>query len=135
MRPVGVSRKQYRDMVEVCKLFVGKTTLVYVEGEAVLSHSFSAHEEGYTAKSVVVSINDEGSYFVSTTTKCKDCDGPSSAYGDYVVRRFTGKRKRVYNDRNWKTGAPTGKFWMKPKWKVISQVESQRDVYAERMGY
>lgn len=136
-KPAKMSRKDYHNIKDIVRDFLHnpKAVVNFQEYEA-FGFKREVHDEGYSNTWVGVSVGDKpGTYRVIVTNNGLDCDGRTSSEAEYVVAK-SGKRKRWYNSRNWKTNRPEGKFGIKSRWKVISREnERNRDYTAEAAGY
>lgn len=149
MKPKGLSRQAYRDMVSIIRELCGADNAIVgfhtVEdalnaGEPYATGwSFRRHEEGYSSLSVTVYLAEpeygNRAYVVSSCNYGRDCDGRTcdSIINIYVPAQ---KRKRWYWSKNLVTGKPEGRFNVKSPWRVIKQLDrAHRDYSAEAMGY
>lgn len=134
---MSLSRKQRRDMIEICRDVCGNTAMPIIENNTAYASKSSRDEEGYSATYVSVEFC-EGKYTVEITNRGRDCDGEHSTYRYYNVYR-RNKPRRIYLESHWVNDKRGGRR-VRGKFDVRRFVyerisESQRDLFAEMMGY
>ena len=131
---MSASRKQVRDMKDIAVDFYGKFADVRVYNDVVYSRKYHKHDEGYCSRVIEITPNDDNTYQVLESVNSKDCDGRHSSTCDYIVRKRSGKRRRIYNyspNPNKK-----GSFSVKSSFVLVSMKEGYiNDQYARLANY
>jgi len=137
-KPPGMSRKDCLNMKSIVRDFLGDPDAIVEFDDEGGADGFksSAHDEGFSSRNVLVNVVEDkpGTYHVLVLDSGRDCDGRTSSDTEYIVVK-SSHRKRWYNDRNWDTNRPKGKFGVRSEWRSKRITGRQRDYTAESMGY
>lgn len=135
-----ISRQQRRDMHAIILEQMGEGPHI-VDGyddDSIGCHESHATDEGWSSRTVTVTVEVGRRYVVEVHNAGQDCDGRCSNTDRFVVARMT-KRRRWYNGsirvaREMRTRA--GRFGLVNRWRCVREMSGSRwDESAERAGY